>query len=75
VEELSSITRLWDPFGENWNETQYRGRYSKFDNVDGTPSDCDICLDFTLYSDIYGNYTIDMFWTYDSEQLVGNGGS
>jgi len=40
-----------------------------FDNVDGTPSDCDICLDFTLYSDIYGNYTIDMFWTYDSEQL------
>jgi len=46
-----------------------------FDNVDGTPSDCDICLDFTLYSDIYGNYTIDMFWTYDSEQLVGNGGS
>lgn len=45
-----------------------------FDNVDGSSSDCDICLDFTLYHDIYGNYNIDMYWTYDSEKWTGGGG-
>ncbi|KDE57288.1 hypothetical protein EL22_13350 [Halostagnicola sp. A56] len=39
-----------------------------FDNVDGSPTDCDICLDFTLYTNTYNTiYTIDMEWTYDLE--------
>lgn len=41
---------------------------NEFDNVDGSPSDCDICLDFTLYTNSYNTiYTIDMEWTYDLE--------
>ncbi|USZ67002.1 hypothetical protein NGM10_09700 [Halorussus salilacus] len=40
----------------------------EFDNVDGSPSDCDICLDFTLYTNSQNTiYTIDMEWTYDLE--------
>ena len=38
-----------------------------FDNVDGSSSDCDICLEFTLYVDSDGTYTIDMYWTYNSD--------
>lgn len=45
-----------------------------FDNVDGSSSDCDICLDFSLYVDYSGVYSIDMFWDYDSEKWVGGGG-
>lgn len=40
---------------------------NEFDNVDGG-SDCDICLDFTLYTNSNSTiYTIDMEWTYDLE--------
>lgn len=46
-----------------------------FDNVDGTSSDCDICLEFTLFVDQNGDvYTIDMYWTYDAEKAIGGGG-
>lgn len=45
-----------------------------FDNVDGSPSDCDICIDFSLYVDHSGIYTIDMFWHFDSETIISEGG-
>lgn len=45
-----------------------------FDNVDGSSSDCDICIEFSLYVDTSGVYTIDMFWDFDSEMVVGGGG-
>lgn len=45
-----------------------------FDNVDGSSSDCDICLDFSLYVGYSGVYSIDMFWQFDSEKWVGGGG-
>lgn len=41
---------------------------NEFDNVDGNSSDCDICLEFSLFSNYDGTtYTIDMDWSYDKE--------
>lgn len=38
----------------------------EFDNVDGSSSDCDICLDFSLFESST-MYTIQLDWTYDKE--------
>lgn len=48
-----------------------------FDNVDGTQSDCDICITFDAWVVAhYGTYyhAADLSWTYDSEKWVGGGG-
>ena len=45
-----------------------------FDNVDGSSSSCDICIDFSLIGSRFGIYTVEMSWHYDSEKWIGDGG-
>lgn len=47
-----------------------------FDNVDGNSSDCDICIEFSLYNSNSGEdvYVAETQWKYDSENYFGGGG-
>ena len=45
-----------------------------FDNVDGSSSSCDICIDFSLIGSRFGIYSVEMSWHYDSEKWIGGGG-
>lgn len=51
-----------------FNKTEDGVSIQHYDNVDGSPSDCDICLNFSLLWNSFDyHYAIDCSWTYDPE--------